>query len=106
MSLDFVMPDAFHLIRLAQSNLERTLELPGGGLSVLHLTRPQDGGQVACWYVCLEGTLILDLPHGDFVQLKVGEGYQATAGQLRRLTPVGAATVLCIPLSEHRGVQQ
>jgi hypothetical protein len=97
------MPDALHLLRLAQSNPERLLELPGGGLSVLHLTRAQDGGQEACWYVCLGGSLILDLPHGDFVQLKVGESYQAAAGQLRRLTPVKAATVLRVELSRTNG---
>jgi hypothetical protein len=88
------MPDALHLPRLAQSSPERPLELPGGGLSVLHLSRPQDGGLLACWYVCLEGTLILDLAHGDFLQLRVGESYRAAAGETRTLTPVRAATVL------------
>lgn len=87
-------PAALHLLRLAQSSPEQALELPGGGLSVLHLSRAQDGGAAGCWYVCLEGTLILDLPHGDFVQLKAGEAYQAPAGQARRLTPVRGATVL------------
>ena len=91
------MPDALHLPRLAQSSPERPLELPGGGLSVLHLTRAQDGGSEARWYVCLEGTLILDLPHGDFVQLRPGEGYAAPDGQARRLTPVRGATVLIVP---------
>ena len=67
------MPETLHLLRLAQSSPERPLELPGGGLTVLHLTRPQESGDSACWYVCLEGTLILDLPHGDFVQLRTGE---------------------------------
>ncbi len=90
------MPDSLHLIRLAQSSPERALELPGGGLSVLHLSTGQDGGEAACWYVCLEGSLILDLPHGDFVQLKPGESYQVPAGQARRLTPVRGATVLMI----------
>ncbi|WP_424949511.1 hypothetical protein [Deinococcus sp.] len=91
------MPGALHLTRLAQSNPERALELPGGGLSVLHLTRAQPGGEAACWYVCLDGTLILDLPHGDFVQLKAGEGYNAQAGVARTLTPVRGATVLMVP---------
>ena len=94
------MPDALHLIRLAHSNPERALNLPGGGLSVLHLSSGQDGGAAACWYVCLEGSLILDLPHGDFVQLRPGESYQALAGQARRLTPVRGATVLMI--EQHR----
>jgi len=94
---DFAPTAALHLLRLAQSSPEQALELPGGKLSVLHLSRGQDGGSGACWYVCLEGTLILDLPHGDFVQLKVGEGYQAPAGQPRRLTPVRGATVLIVP---------
>lgn len=92
-----VPPAALHLLRLAQSSPERALELPGGALNVLHLTKAQDGGEAACWYVCLEGTLILDLPHGDFVQLRAGEGYQAASGQPRRLTPVRAATVLLVP---------
>jgi hypothetical protein len=90
------MPETLHLLRLAQSTPERALHLPGGGLSVLHLTKAQDGGDSACWYVCLEGTLILDLPHGDFVQLRPGESYQAPAGQPRRLTPVRGATVLMV----------
>ena len=90
------MPETLHLLRLAQSSPERPLELPGGGLTVLHLTRPQESGDSACWYVCLEGTLILDLPHGDFVQLRPGESYQAPAGQARRLTPVRGATVLIV----------
>ncbi|WP_407568917.1 hypothetical protein [Deinococcus altitudinis] len=95
------MPETLHLFRLAQSSPERSLELPGGGLSVLNLTKAQDGGDSACWYVCLEGMLILDLPHGDFVQLRPGESYQAPAGQTRRLTPVRGATVLIVtaPLS-------
>ena len=90
------MPDALHLPRLARTSPERSVELPGGTLSVLHLTARQGGGEAACWYVCLEGTLILDLPHGDFVQLKVGESYHAPVGQARTLTPVGAVTVLLI----------
>ena len=92
------MPGVLHLLRLAQSSPERALELPGGGLSVLNVTKAQDGGAAARWYVCLEGTLILDLPHGDFVQLRPGEGYHVPAGQARRLTPVRSATVLLIPM--------
>ncbi|ULH16723.1 cupin domain-containing protein [Deinococcus sp. KNUC1210] len=90
------MPDALHLLRLARSSPERPVELPGGSLRVLHLTARQDGGAAACWYVCLEGTLILDLPHGDFVQVRAGESYQAPAGEARTLMPVGAVTVLLI----------
>jgi hypothetical protein len=93
------VPDALHLLRLAQSSPEQALELPGGGLSVLHLTKAQSGGDLACWYICLEGALILDLAHGDFVQLKLGESYQMAAGQLRKLTPVRATTVLVVPCS-------
>ncbi|GGR30006.1 hypothetical protein [Deinococcus ruber] len=90
------MPDALHLLRLARSSPERPVELPGGSLRVLHLTTRQHGGAAACWYVCLEGTLILDLPHGDFVQVRAGESYQAPEGEARTLTPVGAVTVLLI----------
>ncbi|GGJ81340.1 hypothetical protein [Deinococcus aquiradiocola] len=88
------MPEALHLARLAQSSPERALTLPGGAVRILSLTKAQDGGTDACWFVCLNGTLLLDLPHGDFVTLRAGEAYRTEAGVARRLTPVGQVTVL------------
>ena len=95
------MAEALHLLRLARASPGGPVELPGSGwevghLSGLHLTRRQDGGERACTHVCLEGTLILDLPHGDFVRLRAGESYLTPAGQKRTLLPVGAATVLLV----------
>ncbi|MGI8747275.1 MAG: hypothetical protein ACR2J4_02835 [Deinococcus sp.] len=95
------MPDALNLPRLARASPGQPVDLPGPGsgspgLSVLHLTARQHGGERACTHVCLEGTLILDLPHGDFVQLRAGESYSAPAGQGRTWLPVGPATVLLV----------
>ncbi|WP_425146056.1 cupin domain-containing protein [Deinococcus sp.] len=90
------MPDALHLLRLARTSPGLAVSLPGDGLSVLHLTARQDGGEAACWYVCLEGTLILDLPHGDFAELRPGDGYAAAAGTARTLLPLGSVTVLMV----------
>ncbi|MFC4455631.1 hypothetical protein [Deinococcus sonorensis] len=90
------MAEALHLLRLAQASPDVWVELPGsaGRLGVVQVTRPQPGGDGACWYVCLGGTLILDLPHGDFVQLRVGESAAVPDGQAHTLTPVRQATVL------------
>ena len=45
-------------------------------------------------YICLQGQLLLDLPYGDFVQLKAQEACRVAVGIPRTLTPVDRATVL------------
>lgn len=90
-------PEALHLVRLAQATPDHTLDLPHGALRTLHLTRKRQDEARAGWYICLAGEVLLDLPHGDFVHLRAGEGCRLGPDTPRTLTPVGEATLLLAP---------
>lgn len=68
-------PAPLHFVRLAAGSPGVWVTLPGGGLRVIQLV-----GQVAMdvpgWVLCLKGEVVIDLPDGDFVRLRAGEGYQ------------------------------
>lgn len=72
-------PQALHLIRLAQGSPGQWVALPGGALRVLALTARLDAQQAHGWMVCLRGEAVLDLPDGDFVRLRPGEGFELRA---------------------------
>ena len=71
-------PAPLHFIRLAQGSAGVWVTLPGGGLRVIALT-----GRVHLdlhgWLLCLKGEAVIDLPEGDFVRLRTGEGYLLAA---------------------------
>ncbi len=85
-----------NLLRLAASGAGKPFALPqlGNHLEVIMLEKPLVDTPVACTYLCLEGELLLDLKHGDFLHLKRGEATRLERGEERTLTPVGKTTVL------------
>ena len=85
-----------HLIRLAASSAGKPFALPqlGRQLEVILLEKPLVDAPETCTYLCLEGELLLDLKHGDFLHLKRGEATRLEQGEERTLTPVGKTTVL------------
>ena len=62
-------------------------------LSVQALTEPLTLSPAKVWLVVLEGSLIIDLPHGDFYNLKVGDSVRLEAEQVT-LTPLQDAVFL------------
>jgi len=85
-----------HLIRLAASSAGKPFALPqlGHHLEVIFLEKPLVDTPETCTYLCLEGELLLDLKHGDFLHLKRGEATRLEQDVARTLTPVGKTTVL------------
>lgn len=68
-------PAPLHFIRLAQGSPGVWVTLPGGGVRVMQLVgRAEMDAQG--WLLCLKGEAVIDLPDGDFVRLRSGEGYQ------------------------------
>lgn len=51
------------------------MALPGGGLRVIQLVGTLSMNAPG-WLLCLKGEAVIDLPDGDFVRLRAGEGYQ------------------------------
>ena len=70
-------PAPLHFVRLAAGSPGVWVALPGGGLRVIQLVG-QVSMDVAGWVLCLKGEVVIDLPDGDFVRLRAGEGYQLT----------------------------
>lgn len=80
---------------MAKSSLGSAKTVPGTALSVLALQQAQqDTRQTSCWLSVLEGELIIDLPHGDFRLLKVGDCLTLPAGVPFTLNPVELVVVL------------
>ncbi|CAM3692622.1 hypothetical protein [Deinococcus frigens] len=73
------VPQALHLIRLAQSSAGQWVGLPGGELRVVHLNGKLTGDVTTGWLICLSGEAVIDLPQNNFVRLRPGEGYRVTA---------------------------
>jgi hypothetical protein len=61
--------------------------------TVQALTAPQTLSGASLWLLVLEGELIIDLPHGDFRVLKVGDSLELRAEEAT-LTPLEGAVVL------------
>ncbi|MBB6099591.1 hypothetical protein HNR42_003044 [Deinobacterium chartae] len=91
-------PTVWHLPRLAASLGGEPLALPGapGKLLTWELRAPRMDLAQRSVYLCLEGELLLDLPHGDFVHLRPLEACRIEAQVARTLTPVERASVLVI----------
>ena len=69
------------------------MTLPWGGLRVIelvgHLRMDAPG-----WLLCLKGEAVIDLPDGDFVRLRTGEGYLLTSSWDALPTREGTALLL------------
>lgn len=74
---------------LAGTGEGKPVEVPGAPLAVQSVTEPcaleTDRPQ---WLLVLEGELIVDLPHGDFRILRVGDALRLGAGIPVRLQPL------------------
>lgn len=67
-------PAPLHFIRLAQGSPGEWVTLPGGGVRVIQLVG-RVNMEAHGWLLCLKGEAVVDLPDGDFVRLRAGEGY-------------------------------
>ena len=81
-----------NLLNLAKAEPGRAKSALTEGLSVQALTEPLTLNPAGLWLLVLEGELIIDLPHGDFRVLKVGDSVQLK-GQAT-LTPLQQSVFL------------
>ena len=65
--------EPLNLLNLAKTEPGRAKSALAEGLSVQALTQPLTLNPTKLWLVVLEGELIVDLPHGDFRVLRVGD---------------------------------
>ncbi len=65
--------EPLNLLNLARAESGRAKSVLAHGLSVQALTTPLVLAPVRLWLLVLGGELIIDLPHGDFRVLKVGD---------------------------------
>ncbi|WP_291424102.1 hypothetical protein [Deinococcus sp.] len=68
-------PPPLHLIRLAQGSPGEWVTLPGAAGRVIGLAAKLQRQSAHGWLLCLKGEAVIDLPGGDFVRLRVGEGF-------------------------------
>lgn len=94
---------ALNLLHLAKAEPGTAKSTLARGLSpdlrVQALTSPLTLTPAALWLLLLEGELIVDLPHGDFRVLKVGDSLELTAEQAV-LTPLQQAVFLFAELEK------
>ena len=82
-----------NLLNLAKTELGTSKSALEHDLSVQALTEPLTLSPAKLWVLVLEGSLIVDLPHGDFYTLKVGDSVHLDAEQVT-LTPLQNAVFL------------
>ena len=87
--------EPLNLLNLAKTEPGRAKSALAHGLSVQALTEPLTLNPANLWLVVLGGKLIVDLPHGDFYVLKVGDSIWL-AGQVT-LTPLEEVIFLFRP---------
>ena len=99
-----------NLLNLAKAEPGRAKSAFSRDLAVQALAEPLMLAPAALWLLVLEGELIIDLPHGDFRVLKVGDSVQLGA-ERAVLTPLqhavflfseGSASKSDLPLSNPR----
>lgn len=82
-----------NLLSLAKAEPGRPQSALARDLSVQALTVPTTLAPAELWLLVLEGELIVDLPHGDFRVLKVGDSVRLEA-ERAVLTPLPGAVLL------------
>jgi hypothetical protein len=89
--------EPLNLIHLAKADLGALKAVPQTELHVqaLHTPTPLEPG-AGRWLLVLEGGLIVDLPHGDFRVLKVGDSIRLGGAEQATLTPLETAVVLSL----------
>ncbi len=88
-------PSALNLIDLAKAAGGSLKQVPGTALEVEAIERAAEQTlDHDLWLLVLQGEVIVDLPHGDFRHLKVGDSLTLVAGLRLSLTPLRATVVL------------
>lgn len=82
-----------NLLHLAKAEPGRPKSALAYDLLVQALAEPATFAPAELWLLVLEGELIIDLPHGDFRVLKVGDSVQVEA-ERAVLTPLQSAVFL------------
>ena len=84
-----------NLMSLARTSTGTPEAVPGTSLEVLALESATSLTlERSVWLVCLQGEVIIDLPHGDFRVLKVGDSVHLEAGLSLSLNPLDEAVLL------------
>ena len=89
-------PAPLNLPRLAQSMAGQWVSLPGSAARVLGLTG-RVTGTAPGYLICLAGEVVVDLPAGDFVKLRVGESFRVAEGSWQALATAGGTVLLHLP---------
>lgn len=72
--------EPLNLLDLARSEPGRAVAVPGSELAVMALTATTpERLSTPLWLLLLDGDLIVDLPHGDFRHLAVGDSVLLSA---------------------------
>lgn len=85
--------EPLNLLNLAKTEPGHAKSALEHDLSVQALTEPMTLSPANVWVLMLEGSLIVDLPHGDFYTLKVGDSVRLEAERVT-LTPLQDAVFL------------
>lgn len=93
MSRGVTRAEPLNLLNLAKTEPGRAKSALEHDLSVQALTEPLTLSPAKLWVLVLEGSLIVDLPHGDFYTLKVGDSVRLDAERVT-LTPLQGAVFL------------
>ncbi len=91
------VPDPLNLLHLAKTDPSVAKSVLSANLSVQALTAPLTLQPASLWLLVLEGQVIIDLPHGDFRLLKVGDSLRLGAAKAM-LTPLEEAVFLFMEL--------
>ncbi len=91
--------EPLNLLNLAKTEPGTSKNALAHDLSVQALTESLTLSPANMWVVVLEGSLIIDLPHGDFYTLKVGDSVRLGAEQAT-LTPLQDTVFLFAELAD------
>lgn len=91
---DLQRAEPLNLLHLAKADLGVRKAVPQTDLHVWALAAPTPLELGVRWLALLEGELIVDLPHGDFRVLKVGDCLRLEGVPQATLTPLEVAVVL------------
>ncbi len=88
------MPQVLNLINLAKAAGDGSRTVPGTPLKVKMAAKGEEVLESDLWLLVLAGELIIDLPHGDFRHLKVGDSLKLQADMRVSYTPLSETIIL------------